>query len=117
MRRLFMIFLLVLMPLQLSWAAMASYCQHESSASAKHFGHHEHQCNVLDGKDDSPEPAQYGEADPDCEACHGGCTSVLADALAIYLVADSSLATADYRARLTSPPFECPERPQWHPLA
>jgi hypothetical protein len=26
MRRLFMIFLLVLMPLQLSWAAMASYC-------------------------------------------------------------------------------------------
>ena len=117
MRRLFMIFLLVLMPLQLSWAAMASYCQHESGAAAKHFGHHEHQHQAVDGKDASPEPAQYSGGDPDCAACHGGCASVLADALTIHLVADSSLATAEYRARLTSPPFERPERPQWRALA
>ena len=30
--------------MQLSWAAVASYCQHESSATtAQHVGHHEHQ--------------------------------------------------------------------------
>jgi hypothetical protein len=33
------------------------------------------------------------------------------------LVADSSLATADHRARLTPPPFERIERPQWRVLA
>ena len=117
MRRLFMIFLLVLMPLQLSWAAMASYCQHETGAAAKHFGHHDHQHKAADGKDAAPDPAKTGGGDPDCASCHAGGTSVLADALTIHLVADSSLGTADHRARLTSPPFERIERPQWGVLA
>lgn len=117
MRRLFMIFLLVLMPLQLSWAAMASYCQHETGAAAKHFGHHDHQHKAADGKDAAPDPAKTGGGDPDCASCHAGGTSVLADALTIHLVADSSLGTADHRARLTSPPFERIERPQWRVLA
>jgi flagellar capping protein FliD len=43
MRRFLLIFLVVMMPLQLSWAAVSSYCQHESGTASKHFGHHEHQ--------------------------------------------------------------------------
>ena len=117
MRSFFMIFLLVLMPLQLSWAAMASYCQHESGAAAKHFGHHEHQHKVVDGKDASPDPIKYGTGDPDCAACHAGCASALTDSFTFPLVADSSVGTANYRARLTSPPFERLERPQWRALA
>jgi hypothetical protein len=117
MRRWLAIFLLVFMPLQLTWAAVSTYCQHESGAAAKHPGHHDHEHKAADGKDTSPEPVKYGGGDPDCAACHAGCASVPADGLTIHLAADSSLATEDRRARLTSPPFERPERPQWRALA
>ena len=117
MRRLFMIFLLVLMPLQLSWAAIASYCQHEIGAAAKHFGHHDHQHKTADGKDASSDPAKTTGGDPDCASCHAGCLSALPGAVTIAALADSSLGAADYWARLTSPPFERLERPQWRALA
>ena len=39
MRRWIAIFILIL-PLQFSWAAVASYCQHASQRTA--IGHHEH---------------------------------------------------------------------------
>ena len=34
--------MLVVMPLQLSWAVAATYCMDEDSAAAQHFGHHFH---------------------------------------------------------------------------
>jgi hypothetical protein len=117
MRRWLTIFLLVLIPLQLSWAAAASYCQHESGAAAKHFGHHEHQHNAADGKDAFPDPAKTTGGDPDCASCHAGCASVLLSAVTGASLADSSLDTTEYGARLTSPPFERLERPQWRLLA
>ena len=54
------------MPLQLSWAAMASYCQHKTGAAAKHFGHHDHQHKAADGKEKAPDPAKTGGNDLDC---------------------------------------------------
>ena len=42
MRRWLAIFLLVLLPAQLGWAAVGVYCAHESGAAADHFGHHAH---------------------------------------------------------------------------
>jgi hypothetical protein len=43
MRRLIAIFVLVFLPLQWSYAAVADYCQHEETRSAqKHVGHHAH---------------------------------------------------------------------------
>ena len=36
-RRWFAIFLLVLLPVQLGWAALGVYCAHESGAAANHF--------------------------------------------------------------------------------
>ncbi|MBV1775388.1 hypothetical protein KSF73_06630 [Burkholderiaceae bacterium DAT-1] len=68
MRKWTLIFLLIFMPLQLTWAAASRYCQHESGASALHFGHHAdphalgqlsaQQLNVTD------------VIDGDCAACH-----------------------------------------------
>ncbi|NCV41106.1 MAG: hypothetical protein EBW11_11190 [Betaproteobacteria bacterium] len=40
MRKFLAIFLLVLLPLQFSWAAVAGYCQHEAGVTANHPGHH-----------------------------------------------------------------------------
>ncbi len=42
-RRLLAIVLLTILPLQFSWAAVAAYCAHESSAASDHLGHHDHQ--------------------------------------------------------------------------
>lgn len=41
MRRWFLIFLLFLLPFQLSWAASAAYCQHERDTQPEHWGHHQ----------------------------------------------------------------------------
>ncbi len=116
MRKCLAIFLLVFMPLQLSWAAVASYCQHETGASAKHFGHHDHQHKAADGRDAAPD-AKTGGGDPDCASCHAGCSSALLGEVALQPMFSSSLDIADYWARLTSPPFERLERPQWRALA
>lgn len=118
MRKCLAIFLLVFMPLQLSWAAVvSSYCQHETGASAKHFGHHDHQHKAADGKGAAPDPAKTGGGDPDCASCHAGCSLALSGEATLTSMFSSSLDVADYWARLTSPPLERLERPQWRALA
>ncbi|MGE5453202.1 MAG: hypothetical protein ACM3VZ_15330 [Acidobacteriota bacterium] len=42
MRRWIAILMLVVLPLQLSWAVAATYCMDEEGAGAQHFGHHFH---------------------------------------------------------------------------
>ncbi len=81
MRRWVSILLLVVLSLQLSWAAAASYCQHEKSpAAAQHFGHHEHE-HASDGSgSDAPaaDSSQDGDdsklvsLDYDCASCNLG---------------------------------------------
>ncbi|MEJ8850211.1 hypothetical protein [Variovorax rhizosphaerae] len=42
MRRLLLVFLMLLMPLQSVWSAAASVCAHEQvNAATRHFGHHD----------------------------------------------------------------------------
>lgn len=117
MRRWLPILLLILLPLQLSWAAVSVYCQHETGAAARHFGHHDHQHKAADGKEAAPDPAKTGAGDPDCVSCHAGCSSALPGEVTFPPMSSSSLDIADYWARLTSPPFERLERPQWRVLA
>lgn len=119
MRKWLAIFLLVFVPLQLSWAAVAGYCQHETEvAAAKHFGHHDHEHKTVSGKDAAPDPAKaIGGGDPDCASCHAGCLSALPEEVTVASPVNSSLDTTDHGVRLTQPPFERLERPQWHVLA
>ena len=117
MRKWLAIVLLVLMPLQLSWAAVAAYCQHEVSSGPKHFGHHEHQHQAADGKDSTSKPAQPNFVDADCAVCHAGCATALT-AQAVLPVAPGQVPdTADYQAHLAPPPLERLDRPQWSLLA
>lgn len=118
MRKWLAVILLVFIPLQASWAAVASYCQHETGVAAKHFGHHDHQHKAADGKGAATDPAQIGSSDPDCAYCHAGCSPALPGEVACSSpIARSSMDAADYRARLAPPPFEHLERPQWRVLA
>jgi len=83
-RRLILLFFMVLLPLQWSWAAAARVCQHE--AGGGHFGHHVHthtHAHALDAAEDAAEEAEEEAANsadtpssslqehPDCPSCHG----------------------------------------------
>lgn len=86
MRRWLSILLLVMLPFQFSWAAAASYCQHETGRLASHFGHHEHQHqHQHEGAKVKSSNAERGEAvnklgalDDDCALCHLGCVPPIA---------------------------------------
>lgn len=79
MRRFLCLFLLVWFPLQMSWAAVAGYCQHETNPAAKrHFGHHEHvhvdpqhgeHPGGVDAKHKGDSDKKAG-VDNDCAVCH-----------------------------------------------
>jgi|MedtruStandDraft_1076414.scaffolds.fasta_scaffold00092_59 hypothetical protein len=82
MRRALTVFLLLILPLQLSWAVAAGYCQHEEAAKvARHMGHHEHQhsqgAEKAAGHDSDMGAAEKKESsdkpqcvDDDCAYCH-----------------------------------------------
>nr|ART41037.1 L611 [uncultured bacterium] len=55
MRRWLSILLLVFLPFQFSWAAVAGYCQHETGAAAQHFGHHDHQHQAAAEQEGAPD--------------------------------------------------------------
>ena len=77
MRRLLCVFLLIWFPLQMSWAAVASYCQHETSPQASHLGHHQHaHQDSIDGKGQNGSSkndqgsTKQSSIDNDCATCH-----------------------------------------------
>jgi hypothetical protein len=120
MRRWLAIFLLALLPLQFSWAAVAAYCGHETGQHAQHLGHHEHQHTGQATVDTDSAPADQNASagfDFDCGHCHGTCASMPAPAgdVAPLRVAShpESAAEGTVRTLAQSPP----ERPQWLPLA
>src|SRR3990167_6821991 len=114
MRRWLAMLMLALLPLQFSWAAVASYCGHETGQHAEH-----RRGAQAKADQDSASAAQKAPAgfDFDCGHCHGTCASMPAP------VGDTSpLALASHpvtpvegivRTLAQSPP----ERPQWLPLA
>ncbi len=94
MRRWLTIFLLVLLPLQFSWAVAATYCQHESRTSG-HIGHHEHRhqadasggAETASGGDSSTDDegankrkAALAGIDGDCDYCHFSLAKPIAEA-------------------------------------
>lgn len=74
MRKLFAIFLLVLIPLQSSWAVAAEYCaHHEEGVAAQHFGHHadEHSGSAADmGAGDIQSDSGTTPNQPHNDNCH-----------------------------------------------
>lgn len=110
MRRWLAVLLLVLLPLQFTWAAAAAYCQHETGAAAKHFGHHDHK-HHQDSTDTSDAPSFT--VDLDCAACHAGCAAATVNVPALALDA-APPALAPWRPHApAAPPTAQPERPNW----
>ncbi|MES2952182.1 MAG: cation efflux protein, CzcI family [Pseudomonadota bacterium] len=121
MRRWLLIFLVVLLPMQLSWAAVASYCQHEIATTAQHVGHHEHQHEAdaasANNSDTGTSPTAMGAVDVDCGTCHAGCCTVMLQSLNLVVAKLPSETHSASALRLTSQPASVPERPNWADLA
>ena len=126
MRRWFSILLLTLLPLQFSWAAVASYCGHENEAQARHLGHHEHQHQHQGDADgdagpgagsDKPADDLSGSLDFDCAHCHGACAGLPQPYPTLRSLANSSRpgTPVERFARTLAP--SPPDRPQWVSLA
>jgi hypothetical protein len=113
MKRYLAIFLLVLLPLQFSWAAMAGYCEHESAVTAEHPGHHSHDHASADQQEFNKNVAQSH----DCATCHMGCAAALVSDLSIITAAASDDHPLHFQVIASQLSRERPERPQWPVLA
>lgn len=117
MRRWFAIFLLALLPLQFSWAAVGGYCGHETQQQTPHADHHENQqtglASVHSGGDAAGQDGQAVNGCDCCDHCHGTCCSMPASVhrLTVRVIAAPSAAQVQGIVRtLAANP---PERPQW----
>ncbi|MFZ2973328.1 MAG: cation efflux protein, CzcI family [Ferribacterium limneticum] len=117
MRRWLAILLLVFLPFQFSWAAVASCCQHETDASSQHFGHHEHKHQADADRDGVPDSKLTGGIDNDCGTCHASCVVAIFAAGGLPLATSISLAIPWPPGTTSSAPLAEPERPNWSVLA
>jgi len=109
MNRAIAIFLLLILPLQVSFAMAAEYCGVEKSDRGQHFGHHVD--NAQSAADNAPAPADDNQ--PDCQFCALACAH--AQASSFFFACDksaSSIASLEYALpRGHSPPvLERPPR-------
>jgi len=114
MKRLLIILMLIVVPLQLCWAAAAVYCEHESNPKTVHFGHHEHK-HIASAEEIKSDASKSAAAiDGDCTSCHlGGIAILTIPAQALMLdVANAPSITSGNPLLASSRPSR-PERPKW----
>lgn len=114
MKKFFLILLLFVLPLQMSWAAASAYCLHEEGKAAQHPGHHGHQHKA------GAEPADkksLGQPHSDCNFCHGIGQGSLPATNQLALPGPASHAIAPSSFFYASPIPDGPRRPDWTPVA
>lgn len=100
LRRLVLILLLAILPVQWTWAAAASVCQHESIAAGEtpHFGHHEHQHHDDGAGVDIDGPG----VDTDCPSCHFAAPALLTPQAEAQPPLPAAAAATPYRRSVTA---------------
>ena len=113
-RKFLLALLIMMLPVQYSWAAVSAYCSHEDAATAKaHFGHHVHKHVSNAGGDGHSKPTS---SHTDCHFCHLN-WSMAFDSTAIIAFAMPALVMA--RDQVLTPHYipSRPERPNWAAVA
>ena len=112
MKQLVLTLLMLMLPLQFSWAGVSVYCQHETGAAAQHVGHHDHQHHQSPdtGDDDGGAP---GKAHADCGYCHlaHSCAAVPAVSTPAFICDGMAIDPQPVTPRSYFP--DGPERPNW----
>lgn len=79
MKRFFAFLLMLVLPLQFSFAAASAYCGHEQGVAARHAGHHQHQHlkDAVELTGDQKSPSEIPSAQhADCGQCHAACATM-----------------------------------------
>jgi hypothetical protein len=110
-KKLLLILLLTILPIQYSWSMAAVYCQHEP-AKVSHFGHHghQHQAQADDGADHQGKP---GKVHSDCEVCHHAVQASVPAADGVAVAADTSWYAEPSLFSYLSYISDGPSRPDW----
>ncbi|WP_084319800.1 cobalt transporter [Herbaspirillum huttiense] len=112
--RALIIFLALLLPMQLTWAAMASYCQAENDRVPTHIGHHEHP-SVKAEKHTGTEKPKSGDSDVGCSLCHFSCVKSMQVYSTTLIVppAIKQKSNFGYSPHPTSHIADGPDKPNW----
>lgn len=132
MRKLFLILLLAILPLQYAWSAAAAYCGHEQEQSQQkrsHFGHHSHQHNAQaepqhdvngsNDRNDSDDGKLPGKAKvhADCAVCHHAVQASLLSGASPPPDAAGAAYPPSSMLHFTSHIAEGPKKPDWRRAA
>ncbi|MFZ5520671.1 MAG: cation efflux protein, CzcI family [Pseudomonadota bacterium] len=115
MRRWLTLLLVLVLPIQFTWAVAAPYCQHEKAASVRHFGHHahDHEATASTAEQKAGKPAGLAYVDHDCGFCHlGAAQPVPMQSIGLMLEAGADRHEATTRSWRTRDPDRL-ERPNW----
>ncbi|ALU91554.1 hypothetical protein [Herbaspirillum rubrisubalbicans] len=115
--RTLILLLAFLLPVQLSWAAVGSYCQAENDRVPMHLGHHDHPSLKGDEQADY-QKSKPGDRDMDCSLCHFCAMKSVQAGSTIVIIAPAT-AQASSPAHLPHPASHIadgPDKPNW-PLA
>lgn len=113
MRRILIVFMLFLLPLQVSWGAIATYCKHETGVAAKHIGHHEHQHHAQNGQSDQKNSPTI-KFDGDCGFCQfGSIGMMIMPVLTVAKTLPRAITPFHISDVLSSYRPDRPERPKW----
>ena len=117
-KKLLLLLLLAVLPIQASWAMAAVYCQHEAS-KASHYGHHghEHQAQPDDDGDGDGDGAGAGKSKPsqhgDCEVCHHALQASVPAGEAVLAPTPAAAYAAPGALHYHSFIADGPPRPNW----
>ncbi|GIZ51909.1 hypothetical protein NCCP691_19230 [Noviherbaspirillum aridicola] len=113
-KKLFLILLLLVMPLQSSWAVVAAYCQPETEVTTKHFGHHEHQHERHHARigQDADEDSKSLKT-TDCLDCHGLYSGMVITNFNTPSAGPIAGPPDNATSRLISASSSRPEKPKW----
>lgn len=123
MKKFFLLLLLFVLPLQMSWAAASAYCLHEEGKAAQHLGHHSHHHQASADADNGEPQADAGKdlkaktkAHSDCNVCHGVGHAWLPPGTSMPVFDSASLAVDTSSFLYISHIPDAPKRPDWTPV-
>lgn len=115
--RRFIMLVLAIFALQLSWTAVAAYCEHESGRAAQHFGHHSsdadaHQASA-DTKDSPTGSVKKSTLHSHCSSCAHATLAMDALPSVVSVLLPARAAPEGSPLSYSSSYSARPERPQW----
>jgi hypothetical protein len=109
-KKLLLILLLTILPIQHAWSMAAVYCQHEP-AKVTHFGHHGHQHQAQ--SDDGADESKPVKVHSDCEVCHHAVQASVPAGGGVDVVVEATGHAPPGARRYLSHISEGPQRPNW----